>query len=147
MTNHIKSINKFANLTGNLKQFNSTYETLEELNQLLKSYLPPHLAKHCHIGAIDSDKNWVVLFVSEQQAYHTLHNMAHPILQYLAKHNHDFDSILIKVRQYAAKHDLSEKYKFLDSKYKTKLKEMAAEINKPELIIDVIEKKHKEIDF
>ena len=144
---YARNINTFGNLTGNLKQFNSTYETLEELNQLLKLYLPPHLAKFCHIGAIDLDKNWVVLFASEQQAYHTLHNMAHPILQYLAKHNYNFDSILIKVRQYSKPHDSSGKYKRLDSKYKNKLKEMAAEINKPELIIQLKEKKDKEIDF
>jgi hypothetical protein len=147
MNMHMKNINKFANLTDNLKQFNSTYQTLEELNQILKLYLPEHLVKFCHIGAIDIDKNWVVLFVSEQQAYHTIHNMAHPILQHLSKHNHSFDSILIKVRQYKAQHDSSEKYKQLDSKYKNKLKEIAAEINKPELIINISNKLDKEIYF
>jgi len=144
-----KSFNRLNNLAAsnkNLEDLNSIFNIIDELNQILETLLPKNLCKYCHVGAIDPDKELIVLFVSEQQVYYTIHNLANQILQHFASHNFHFNSILIKTRQYR-KQAQPIKMKALEPKIKNKLQEFANSIDKPDLIKENITIDNLEIDL
>ena len=59
---------------SDLNSLNRTFNDLDNLNKILYSVLPGHLQNTCHIGAIDTDAETVVLFVSNQQSFHLVRN-------------------------------------------------------------------------
>src|SRR3990167_3708086 len=83
-----------------LTQLKSNFLKLDQLNQILANILPANLVGTCHVGAIDEEKNIVVLFISNQQSFHLLRNLNNHILQAFTEKHFAFDKILMKVGQY-----------------------------------------------
>lgn len=101
MTNkNYSSISDITNSSNPLGKVGDILAILDELNKILIPILPKHIAKLCHIGAIDTKKNLVVVFVHDQQVHHLVYNMAQAILQELNKHHFKFSSIIVKVGHY-----------------------------------------------
>lgn len=81
-------------ISNNLKDI---FNQLNTLNIILAKTLPEHLVKFCRIGAIDQEQNCVILFITDQQAYHILRNFSEHIIQSFYNHGFHFNSILTKI--------------------------------------------------
>ena len=78
----------------------NNFFTLLQINQVLSQLVPEHLIEYCHFGAIDNDKNHIILFILNNELHHILKNYSEHILQGLQKHGFMFDGLIIKVKQY-----------------------------------------------
>lgn len=119
--------------TNDLNFLNRSFKDLDNLNKILREVLPHHLQSTCHIGAIDTDAETVVLFVSNQQSFHLIRNFNEAILNALRKSNFNFQKILVRVSVPRSEVDIVYRGE-LDPKRKESLKKLANEIGKPELI-------------
>jgi len=95
-----KSARSMHGVTGGLANLRRTFAQLEVLNQILRKVLPANLTTTCHVGAIDYQKNTVVIFVSNQMAMHLLRNFTNDILQAFTNAHFAFDKILMRVGIY-----------------------------------------------
>lgn len=132
----------------NLEYIKDYCNLLEKLNLILQQSIPEHMKDICHFGAIDYEKNILVLFINNQQIFHYLRTISEHILQNLNKNNFFFDGILIKIKPNQSK--LQNKYENNITKERyERLKKFANFINKPELLKpEVINKEEeKEIDI
>ena len=133
MRSHAKKVSQFSEIkiSTQLKDLNKSFKILDTLNNILKQIIPPYLHNSCHIGAIDDEV--VVLFVSNQAAYHLLRNFSDIILNKFSNNNFDFKKILIKLAE--PHQDNTKVYRGkLNNRSLEKLKALAQEIGKPELI-------------
>lgn len=133
-----KNAKKFAEISLNshahdLNHLNKTFKNLDDLNKILREVLPHHLHNACHIGAIDTNAETVVLFVSNQQSFHLVRNFNEAILNALIKSNFNFQKILVRVSVHHPEADIIYRGE-LDPKRKASLGKLANEIGKPELI-------------
>ena len=133
-----KQIDQLYRSAHTLSGFKSTFDYLSSLNQILRKYLPEHLADLCHVGAIDPAKHIAVIYVSNQQILHIIKNMSETLLHAFYAANCPFDKLLVKV---SLTNSSSKKiqHKPLEPALKAKLGELAIAIGKPELIIDFAE--------
>lgn len=135
-----KSFNEISliyNASNKLSSLKNIFQLLDELNFILKQTIPQNLASICHIGAVDKNKNLVVLYVDEQEAIHILKNMCDHILQSFVAKGFSFDGVLIKTRPHPEVPDKSViKYKKLSPSFKDKLQKIATAIEKPDIVIE-----------
>lgn len=138
MANKIfNDINLIYDSSNKLSPLKNMFQLLDELNFILKQAIPQNLAKICHVGAVDKNKNLVVLYVDEQEAIHILKNMCDHILQSLVAKGFSFDGVLIKTRPHSEVADqLVIKYKKLSPSFKDKLRKLATAIEKPEIVVE-----------
>lgn len=131
---------------ASLKDLSQTFAILDELNRILHKFLPAHLNKYCHIGAIDSEKGLVILYLSSSAPGHIIKTMANPILENFNKHHFSFTEILIRIRPlYSTNYS---RHKNLEPGVKNKLQQLAQSINRMDLIEDKVPVNDiKEIDF
>ncbi|MBY0378998.1 MAG: hypothetical protein K2P99_01210 [Burkholderiales bacterium] len=122
----------------NLSSVKNTCEYLDQLNQILHQSIPEHYKELCHFGAVDTDNNIAILFISQPQVFHILRTMSEHILRRLNQHNFNFEGILFKVKNYRNKVDIKPKYKVLPTLTKNKLTALANIIGMPELVHDDI---------
>jgi hypothetical protein len=116
-----------------LNSLNRTFNLLDSLNQILYQTIPLNLHNACHIGAVNMDEATVVLFATNQQAFHLIKNFSDLILHTFNQHNFNFQKIIIKIRiSYPNNNIISPKK--LDQKSKNQLKKLANALGKPELI-------------
>lgn len=136
---------KFKDIPGiytKNKSFSSlkaTCDYLDELNKILFTCIPEQYAKMCHFGAIDSEKNVAILFISEQQAFHILRTMSEHILNGLLRNNFNFSGILFKVKKYQKDSAHKPHYKTLPETTKNKLLSLAKLVGKENLAINNID--------
>ncbi len=127
----------------------STCETLTQMNIILAKCIPEQYIQLCHFGSIDEKQNVAILFINQQQIFHTLRTMSEHILRTLSNHNLNFNGILFKVKNNHKDADTSIKYKKLTSTAREKLSKLAIKIGKPELILDdpIVTPDDNEINF
>jgi hypothetical protein len=141
-----KKLNSVLENAESLRDLSQAFSILDELNKILHKFLPAHLAKHCHIGAIDSEKNLVILYLGDSALGHIINGMASPILENFNNHHFSFAGLVTRIRPQATTNPI--RLKHLEPKVKGKLEQLAQSINRPDLIEDeVIEDNVKEIDF
>ena len=127
-------INSLYEKSKNLSNIKDRLEQLEQLNHVVLNLLPDTLRNECHVGAVDSDKNIVVIFAHQQQALFLLNNLSQHILNGLARYNFYFDAVLFRVASLRLDQNNIIKYRTLDVKQKEKLIQLADYIGKAELI-------------
>lgn len=133
---NIPTIYKWSKSFSSIK---STCETLTQINVILVKCIPEEYVHLCHFGSIDEKQNVAILFIDNQQIFHTLRTMSEHILRILSNHNFNFNGILFKVKNNQRNIDTSIKYKKLSPTAREKLSKLAISIGKPELIYDDID--------
>ena len=118
----------------NLTEIKDKLDQLDQLNRALVNLLPDELQNECHAGAIDYDKNILVIFTNGQQALFLLNNLSQHILNGLAKYSFYFDAVLFKVASLSLDKNNIVRYRKLDEKRKEKLTQLANYIGRNELI-------------
>jgi hypothetical protein len=142
-----KKINNLLENSRGLNYLAQKFAILDELNLILNKFLPPHLAPHCHIGAIDTEKNLVILYIDEPSIGHIIYSMVNPILEFFNQHHFSFAGVLTRLRQ-QTQNNSTQNPNNADEKFKDKLHQLATGINKPGLVRDaVVLDDDKEIDF
>lgn len=141
-----KRIDQVLNNAASLKDFSQIFAILDELNRILHKFLPTHLTKHCHIGAIDSKKNLVILYLADPALNHIINGMANPILDNFNAHHFSFAGLITRIRYRHTGNPI--RHKHLEPKVKNKLEQLAESINRRDLIVDETDSDNKkEIDF
>ena len=120
---------------SSLSGFKSTFASLAALNQILHRHVPENLAPLCHVGAIDSAKSIIVVFVTQPQVLHILKGMSDQLLHAFYAANYPFDKIMLKVSITTAAAKIVKR-PALSPQARIKLGELAIAIGKPEIIID-----------
>jgi hypothetical protein len=116
------------------------------LNKILHKSLPEHLTNHCHVGAIDAQKNLVIIYIANSSLRHIIENMANTILESFNNHHFSFAGLVTRIRPQTASNP--PRFKKLKPEVKDKLEQLAQSINRPDLIEDVVILDNvKEIDF
>ncbi len=128
--NFLNIYHKAQNLTG----IKDKLDQLDQVNRALLNLLPEELQSECHAGAIDYDKNILVIFTNGQQALFLLNNLSQHILNGLAKYSFYFDAVLFKVASLRLDKNNIVQYRKLDEKRKEKLTQLANYIGRGELI-------------
>ncbi|MFN8770435.1 MAG: hypothetical protein ACK5Z5_10385 [Neisseriaceae bacterium] len=129
--NDIPNIYKDAKLLSSIR---NTCDYLDELNSILDKCIPTEYTNLCHFGAIDENKNIIILFIKDQLIFHRMRTMSENILRALEQNNFNFDGILFKVKQYHQEYKPQQINKCLSKTQKEKLTKLAEIIGKPELI-------------
>ena len=111
------------------------FNQINTLNDILTKTLPLNLLPFCRIGSIDQNKNQVILFVTDQQAYHILRSFSEHIIQAFYNNGFHFNSIITKVAT-VSHNPPKTKGITLDIKQKESLAKLAIALGKPEIIID-----------
>ncbi|MCE3269363.1 MAG: hypothetical protein K0R49_1617 [Burkholderiales bacterium] len=141
-----KKIDSVLEDARSLQDLSQKFSKLDELNQILHKILPEHLINHCHIGAVDNDKNLVILYLDNSTLKHIFTGMANQILESFNNHHYSFAGIITRIRLQTTTNSVRRKP--LTPKVKSKLTQLAQSINRPDLIEDVaIIDKDKEIDL
>ncbi|HLX54112.1 MAG TPA: hypothetical protein VKR58_09225 [Aquella sp.] len=141
-----KKLNSVLGNSLSLKDLSQTFSTLDELNTILHKALPEHLIDHCHVGAIDIQKNLVIVYLANSSLRHVIENMANPILESFNNYHFSFAGLVTRIRPQAVNNP--PRFKKLKPEVKNKLGQLAQSINRPDLIEDeVVVDKVKEIDF
>jgi predicted double-glycine peptidase len=142
-----KRIDSVLENAPSLRNVSQTFAILDELNRILHKFLPPHIAKNCHIGAIDTQKNLIILYLTDPAIGHIISSMANLILENFNNHHFSFAGIVNRVRP---KHSGIKPVepKHLEPKLRDKLTQLAISIDKIDLIEDEVDTLPlKEIDF
>ena len=134
MMKNFTDIGALYEKSKNLPDVKNKLEQLEQLNNALIHLLSNELQGKCHVGAIDSDKNIVVIFAHQQQALFLLNNLSQHILTGFTRYDFYFDAVLFKVASLRLDQNNIMKYRKLDAKSKDKLIQLANCIGKKELI-------------
>ena len=134
-----RGLNSIYDNASILSSVKNTCEYLDQLNQILHQSIPEHYQEMCHFGAVDTENNVAILFISEQQVFHILRTMSEHILRALNQQSFNFEGILFKVKNYRNQIDITPKYKVLPLLTKNKLTALANIIGKPELVLDHVE--------
>ena len=154
----ISNIQDICKNSPSINNLNDTFEQINHLNAILTHTLPEHLLQFCRIGSIDYDKNHVILFITDQQAYHILRNFSEHIIQSFYSKGFHFDAIITKVAnpkpinsiiksQHNVKlknynnnnnsiNGITDKANINHTKRKDALIRLAIALGKPEIIID-----------
>jgi hypothetical protein len=143
------TINKLPNIyqnSNNLLYIKEYCNLLEQLNSILKSSIPEYMANICHFGAIDNDKNIIVLFVDNQQIFHYIRSISEHILQNLTKNGFYYDGLLIKIKQRQQEKIVKNQVKITKERY-LRLEKFAKLIDRPDLLISIEEKNSDEFDI
>lgn len=121
-----------------LNYLRANCDKLDQLNKILQEIIPKHLVKHCHFGAIDIDKNILVLFISTQEAFIVLRHFSGVILDKLSENGYLFDGLLTKIANYPRslmlEHEKKETEEIKDEVKREKLRRLAELVGKPELV-------------
>lgn len=112
------------------------FNQINKLNEILNKMLPLNLLPFCRIGSVDQNKNQVILFVTDQEAYHVLRNFSEHIIQAFYNNGFHFNSIITKVAKITNKPPQKNKNIRLDIKQRESLSKLAIALGKPEIIID-----------
>lgn len=143
----INKIPEIYSQSKNLEYIKDSYNILKQLNLVLQKSIPEHMKDICHFGAIDNEKNIIILFVDNQQIFHYLRTISEHILQNLNKNDFFFDGILIKIKQKRSIRPTKYNNTITEERYK-RLEKFANLINKPELLkTNIINIEEKEIDI
>lgn len=141
-----KKVDSVLENAGSLRGLSETFSILDELNKILHRFLPKHLVKYCHIGAVDVDKNLVVLYLSDSTLKHIIEGMASAILDNFNNHHFSFSGLVTRIRPNGKA--MPARRKYLEPKALDKLEQLAQSINRPDLIEDeVVMDNEKEIEF
>lgn len=133
----LSSFDEFQSQHVNLPWLNKltiNIQKLDQLNLILSDNLDPKFIPYCHVGAIDENKNQLIVYAENNHILHILENLSNHILRVMYEHNFSFDSILIKTKIQQYKNNTTIKYKNLSPEIKAKLKELSLRIGKPELV-------------
>ena len=143
------TINKLPNIYQNsndLLYIKDYCNLLEQLNNVLKKSIPEYMCNICHFGAIDNDKNIIILFVENQQIFHYIRTISEHILQNLSKNGFYYDGLLIKVKQKKKERIVKNQVKITEERY-LRLEKFAKFINRPDLLISIEDKNSDELDI
>jgi hypothetical protein len=141
-----RKIDEVLGNAGSLQGLSQVLSVLDELNAILHKFLPEHLLDHCHVGAIDRDKNLVIVYIANSSLRHIIENMANPILEEFNNHHFSFAGLITRIRLLVNTNP--PRYKKLKPEAKSKLEQLAQSISRPDLIEnEIVEDKVKEIDI
>ncbi|MCC2624637.1 MAG: hypothetical protein K0R14_510 [Burkholderiales bacterium] len=127
-----RTIGQILGDIGGLQELSQILLVLDELNRILHSFLPGHLVDHCHVGAINSEKNLVIIYLANSSVRHIIENMANPILENFNNHHFSFAGLVTRIRPQTVRNP--PRFKQLNHDAKSKLAELAKSINRPDLI-------------
>lgn len=142
------SASRFLENSVNLKDLSNKFAVLDELNKILDKFLPLNLKTHCHIGAIDTSKNLIILYVDNPAIRHLVYSLANPILENFNTYHFSFAGVITRICKPKFVVDNMARYKNLDTRTIHKLRQLAENIDKPELVTEhLILDKINEIDL
>jgi hypothetical protein len=142
----IKQIPSIYNDSIQLSYIKNYCNLLEQLNIVLHDSIPDYMSPICHFGAIDDDKNILILFVDNQQIFYYIRNISQDILYNLNKKGFFYDGILIKIKHKQIVRTKKHHTKISIDTY-SRLERFAGFINKPELLIHHNNEEVDEIDI
>lgn len=141
-----QDISSLLDNSSGLNNLAPIFAILDELNQLLTQVIPPHLTKYCRIGAIDSGKNLVVLYLEQPELKHILNGMANQILEHFHNHHFTFAGLVTRIRPPLSQRTTQKKA--ISPESRQKLQQLATSIDRDDLIKDAVSDENTdEINF
>lgn len=143
-----KSIDRVLAQATSLRDLTQIFAMLDELNRILHKFLPEYLTQYCHIGALDYEKNLIILYLNDSNIRHIIESMANLILANFNSHHFTFAGLITRIRPVVTTGNTRRAPKLAPPHIRNKLQQLAHSIGRIDLIQDVaITANIKEIDF